>query len=477
MTIVHSARTSASGCQANIARPGAGLRRLSFRGRLIAMVLAFGIIMDAMLAGGILLNARTAVEEEVASSFAVASRYLQSRKVEIEQATFPENYLADLGLEHGAARHVRAIAVDSAGRVVPPRTVSDETEKDPLPPEWFIDLLSLEPLREEIPLVFRTGQTATILLESEPFDEIAEVWQDFRFVVPLAFAFTVVLSGASILLLNTVFNRIRRVSDGLGHLHGGKLDARLDDLRIPELDNIVERFNDLAERLSLREAENRELNRRLLTLQDDERRQIAQDLHDELGPYLFALRTATLPRHPVPGEPSRQDLDLPEIAHAIQVRTRRIITSLRPMSLGEVPLADLIEDLVETFGRLAAESRITLKAESGPHSYGEAVDLTIHRFVQESIVNALRHGRARNMDIHIRERSDGLFVSITDDGTGPVAISTGRPGYGFVGISDRVRALGGTWEKPQHADGRTVTCLLVPVEQRMTLCCEDSPQP
>lgn len=477
MTIVQSARGSTSGGQARIARPFAGIRRLSFRGRLITMVLACGIIMDAMLAGGILLNARTAVEEEVASSFAVASRYLQSRKLEIEQATFPENYLANLGLEHGAARHVRAIAVDSAGRVVPPRTVSEEAEEGAIPPEWFIGLLAMEPLREEIPLVFRTGQTATILLESEPFDEIQEVWQDFRFVVPLVFGFTIVLSGASILMLNTVFTRIRRVSDGLGHLHGGKLDARLEDLRIPELDNILERFNELAERLSLREAENRELNRRLLTLQDDERRQISQDLHDELGPYLFALRTATLPRQEGAGGSTRQDLDLAEIAHGIQVRTRRIITSLRPMSLGEVPLADLIEDIVETIGRLFADSRITLTAESGPHSYGEAVDLTIHRFVQESVINALRHGRARTLDILVQERSEGLYVCISDDGSGPAAINSGRSGYGFAGISDRVRALGGHWEKPQHMGGRTVTSLLVPIEQRITLRCEETPKP
>lgn len=474
MTVLHASRISRWRKATSLGLGGIGRRRLSFRGRLIAMLLAFGFLLQGMLAWGIVINARTAVADEIASSFAVASRYLQSRKMEIQQATFPENYLANLGLEHGAARHVRAIAIDANGRVVPPRTLPDDDDDVSEPPRWFVDLLSLEPLREEIPLVFRSGQTATIVLESEPFDEIAEVWMDFRFIVPVTLAFTALLTGASIVMLNTVFDRIRRVSDGLGHLHGGKLDARLDDLRIPELDLIVERFNELAERLSRRESENRELNRRLLSLQDDERRQIAQDLHDELGPYLFALRTATLAR-PAEDEARRQELDLADIAMAIQVRTRRIITSLRPMSLGEVPLADLIEDLVETIGRLAGDAAITVTAETGPFSFGEAVDLTVHRFVQESIVNALRHGRARSLDILVREQSDGLYVCISDDGTGPGTSVPGRPGYGFVGISDRVRALGGNWQKPRQSGGRTVTCLLVPVEQRITQRCEDLP--
>lgn len=449
--------------------------QLSFRARLTGMFLAFGLVMNSFVIGVILLNARAAVQEEVSSSFGMASRYLQSRKIEIQQATFPDSYLANLGLEQGAARHVRAIAIDSAGRVVPPRFVPDADDDAVAPPEWFTDLLAIDPLREEILLVFKSGQTATIVLESEPYDEIAEVWQDFRFVVPVTIGFTALLMAASLVMLSIVFRRIRAVSEGLGHLHGGRLDARLQDLGIPELAAIVGRFNELAERLSDREVENRELNRRLLSLQDDERRQIAQELHDELGPYLFALRTATARRQPSAEdhEQAVTDLDPAEIAQAIQSRTRSIITALRPMSLGEVPLGDLIEDLAEALGRLANDGRIHFESATGPHSFGEALDLTVYRFVQESVLNAMRHGRARSILVHVEDRGDDLFASVSDDGLGPEKTGPNRKGYGFSGISERVRALGGTWERPHQRDGRTITSLRVPVEQRHRLQTQD----
>ncbi|WP_075217367.1 histidine kinase [Mongoliimonas terrestris] len=444
---------------------------LSFRARAIGAFVAFGIGLWVALAAAIILNARVAVEEEVSSSFAVASLYLTSRKAALEEADTPDDLLEELGLQSGATRHVRALVMDGAGRVIAPpgpATLAgdDDDDDEQEPPAWFFNLLAIERLRDDIPLAFRDGGAATVVLMSEPHDEILEVWQDFRLIMPVTIGFTILLMGASVLLLNTVFRRICAVTDGLEHLHGGRMDVRLENLGIPELAAIADRFNDLAERLSLREAENRDLNRRLLTLQDDERRQIAQDLHDEIGPYLFGLRSAATRASGTVESVAGPAGDLADLAQAIQVRMRRLITSLRPMALGEVPLAELVEDLVATLTRLDGACAIGLTIRTGPASYGEAADLTVYRFIQESVVNALRHGQPRRIDVEVGESAGDLVARVSDDGSGPRADAADRHGYGFAGIADRARALGGVWNRPVRRDGITLADLRIPIEHR-----------
>lgn len=452
-------------------RGAAGLH-LSFRARAIGTFVAFGIGLWGGLAAAIILNARVAVVEEVSSSFAVASLYLTSRKAVLQESDTPGDLAGVLGLHPGVARHVRALVIDEAGRVIAPVNSTDTSREDDdeageqEPPAWFFNLLAIERLREDISLTFRDGGSATVVLMSEPHDEIQEVWQDFRLIMPVTIGFTILLMGASVLLLNTVFRRICAVTDGLEHLHGGRMDIRLENLGIPELTAIADRFNDLAERLSLREAENRDLNRRLLTLQDDERRQIAQDLHDEIGPYLFGLRSAATRASTAVESVAGPAADLADLAQAIQVRMRRLITSLRPMALGEVPLAELVEDLVATLTRLDGASAIVLTIRTGPASYGEAVDLTVYRFIQESVVNALRHGQPRRIDVEVSESAGDLVARVSDDGTGPRADAADRQGYGFAGIADRARALGGVWNRPVRRDGITLTDLRIPIEHR-----------
>lgn len=446
------------------------LAALSFRDRMLLAFAGIAASLALLVAGGLILNARVAVAEEVRSSFAVALRYLASRKTEIEQAYFPDNYLANLGLEDGRTRHVRAIAIDGAGRVVPPRGPAvPRADEEAEPPDWFVALLAMPPLREEIPLVFKSGQTATIVLESEPHDEITEVWQDFRFIVPLLIGYSVLLTGLLTLVLNHLFGRIHRVTEGLDRLAGGRLDTRVEAPGIPELAAIAGRFNDLAGALAAREAENRDLARRLLTVQDDERKAIALDLHDELGPYLFGLRAAAA-KLPRPGPDGADGLDgvdaLIDLAQAIQARTRRIISTLRPMSLGEATLRELLDDLVAGLDRLSDRSDIALAARIPDVSYGEAADITVYRFVQESVLNAMRHGDAATVRVAVVDEGAVLAVTVTDDGSGPAAPAP-KAGYGLAGIAERARALGGAWAAPRQSAGRTVTSIRLPIERRL----------
>jgi len=260
-------------------------------------------------------------------------------------------------------------------------------------------------------------------------------------------------------LLYVVFGRILDPLNGLaGGLAG--LERRNYALRLPrpaqrELAGIADRFNALALALEQARAENQELNHRLITAQDDERRRTALDLHDEVGPCLFGLKAnatsiATAVRA-LPEESSRtveaRVRDLLGIIEHLQTINRGILNRLRPMALGHVPLGDLLSEVVRERARQHPDLQVTLTPGALRPSYGEPIDLTIYRCVQEGLTNAIRHAQATRVDITFGEiDGDGpgrlLALQIQDDGCGiDLAATMGR---GLRGMQERVQALSGS---------------------------------
>src|SRR5262249_46049308 len=130
----------------------------------------------------------------------------------------------------------------------------------------------------------------------------------------------------------------------------------------------------------------------------------------------------------------------------------------RPMALGHVPLADIVAELVRDRAREHPHIVFTHDIAALDRSYDDTVDLTVYRCVQESLTNAIRHARAKNIEVKVaidsgRAREDAaagetpavlgasLELTVRDDGIG---IAAGQPpGFGLRGMQERVQALGG----------------------------------
>jgi two-component system sensor histidine kinase UhpB len=128
-----------------------------------------------------------------------------------------------------------------------------------------------------------------IVIETDPYNETREVWNEFteNLMTPAVFC------GLTIMLIYVFIGRtlrpLDRLAAALEEIGDGRYRTRLSGPLAPELARLRDSFNRMAARLATSDAENRRLNEQLLNLQEQERAELARDLHDEVGPHLFAI--------------------------------------------------------------------------------------------------------------------------------------------------------------------------------------------
>jgi signal transduction histidine kinase len=198
---------------------------------------------------------------------------------------------------------------------------------------------------------------------------------------------------------------------------------------------------------ALREREQRiaELSTHLLRVQEDERKRISRELHDETGQalmvihlYLGMMETGTT---------NRQLLG--KIRETVQVvdRTieglRRIIGKLSPLVLQELGLfAALRKEAKDLQKNTGVKARVVISDEVG--RLAPNTEQTIYRVVQEALHNVAKHAHASNVLVHMEREGETVHVAVEDDGTGIQTRNNSRGhSFGLAGIKERVAMLGG----------------------------------
>ncbi|MCJ2051115.1 ATP-binding protein [Methylobacterium sp. J-070] len=437
----------------------------STRARLIAVVLLIDALAALISCGVVVLNARSAVRVETRASLATVES-LVADTIRLSDAASPDTLLQTLDLRFQALRHVRVAVLDADGVQVGNPALPQRSER--AAPRWFADLIMPPIERHAVPIVVDGRRLGTAQITTQPLDEIDEIWGYARALSLTTLAINAAMLIALYVALGRILAPLRRLGAGLTQLEHHDYTARLQPPGAQELAVIAERFNKVAEALGEVRAANGRLNRQLLTAQDDERRRTALELHDEFGPCLFALEAnaASIARIASgPGEPSREKLgaraaEISAIVGQVQTVNRELLNRLRPHGLGEAPLATCLDLLLRGFGQRHPGLAFTGRFDGLARGYGDLVDLTVFRCVQESATNAVRHGAATRVEADATESDGTLAVAIRDNGTGiPTEHGTG---LGLSGMRERVEALGGTFALDNAGPGAIVR-ITIPV--------------
>ncbi|MEN8205071.1 MAG: ATP-binding protein [Pseudomonadota bacterium] len=193
-------------------------------------------------------------------------------------------------------------------------------------------------------------------------------------------------------------------------------------------------------------AENRQLVHASLDVQEEERKHLARELHDELGQCITAIQAdAELIRDISAGRDERVEASagaILDVSSRIYDGVHSMMARLRPGILDDLGLVAALKDDISAWMQRNPDTSCLLHATGQLDNLGERINITIYRIVQECLTNITRHAGASKVTIDLAGEIDRLLLKIEDDGRGlPATMPAG--GLGLIGMRERVESLGG----------------------------------
>ena len=194
----------------------------------------------------------------------------------------------------------------------------------------------------------------------------------------------------------------------------------------------------------------------LLTDQEDERRRIAQDLHDDIGQSMTALilNLKAIDDQIASGrkEARGQIKETIRVVEDMMRHIRQVLFQLRPPSFGSIPFVKVIEGLCSSMS-LSTGLRVLFSGQEQLPLLSNAQAITLYRLVQEGINNVLKHAKAASVWVNLEYLDGEVNVSLEDDGQGFDINQRSSYGIGLEGLRERFVDLGGSFDI-ESAPGR-----------------------
>jgi two-component system sensor histidine kinase UhpB len=331
------------------------------------------------------------------------------------------------------------------------------------PPAWFAALWDWIPaVRADVarPVSYHDKSYGTVVVTIERAAIIAAVWKDVSGLLGLT---ALVIVAICILQYGAISRALRPTKDilaGLDRLAHGDLSCRLPNFRLIELQRISAAFNTLAANLEWTTRQKTQLAAKLVDHHEQERLDLARDLHDEFAQSLSAMSAlaasieATAEAECPALVPEANNLSQTSMAMMRSLRTT--LRALRPPEIDDFGLAASLSALARDQERLAGgQLKILLEINDDLRALPLKAASHVYRIVQEGLTNINKHAHAGQARVVLGFRPQAgeqtapeqrwLALTIEDDGCGAVdsGIATEGSGLGLIGMRERVMALGG----------------------------------
>jgi two-component system, NarL family, sensor histidine kinase UhpB len=432
--------------------------RLSLRTRLL---LPLGLMfVAALLAGGVSLQifATAQLMEETEPAARSARAIATALNGALRTSTNPQATLDAFVQPLGDSATIRFRRLGTDLDVHPPEV------QTPLGtvPDWFVRLIATPEFKAAFPVMIEGKQVGDIVFAPDMSADIYEKWIGFLAIACSGIILMLLTGAIAHFAARSALRPLQSLGDGLTRMRTGDYQQPIAPAGPPEIRKSAQEANELARRLNRLSQDNRNLLRRIVSLQDDERQDMARELHDELGPLLFGIRANTvalLESNPAgEAELSSAAAGILQSVETLQQANRRILDRLRPLYIQELGLARSIETLLQNAKKQADDLKVTSQIDTALNEVDGLLSQTIYRVIQEAVTNVLRHAKANTMHVTAGINDREVIVEVSDDGIGfPADRMFGR---GLTGMLERVRALSGTLELLRE-EGRTcVRCRL-----------------
>lgn len=424
---------------------------LQFKLNLIITLLFLGLLVTWALS--VIANAREDVLAEVDSTTNLVMHLLDAEIA---------HYMSDFDwLNRGPddslnifrlaslqnVRHLKIDFFDVNGRLRESNRSAHVEQDGEAPPQWFVRFLDIssvlnEPKRKHIILNGRL--LGELVVTPDPSYELREIWNDTSELLSMVTLFALGMLLFVYWAVRYTFRPVKQIIHGLNDIERGAYDARLPDFSQRELSAISEKFNSMASTLEQSVRNNHRLTQQIINLQEEERKKLARDLHDEIGQYLTAVHVDAsamvgAKKLSVARESAQA---IAQITRQMMVTIQDLLARLRPRVLDELGLSLALAELIHHWRDRNRGIMVVNTIASNIVQLDEAVAVTVYRILQECLTNISKHASAKQVTIDVREVDDCLSLTVQDDGIGFDTTVQSR-GYGLAGMQERVEGLMG----------------------------------
>ncbi len=412
-----------------------------------------------LLGGSIAIwQARNAVNKEVDSSIKLAVqliRFAFLQAPDISQAKINEDYWISQINELNQTRYLTIQLKKSSGELIDVVHKKHQPKSQKRPPQWFASLIESQRPQAEYSMANSTGKQLTLIIQANPLDEITEVWEEsIRFLGSL-----LLLTLFTFLAVNLAFNKalkaIGLIVKALKIIETGQYQQKLPDFSIQEYDSIAKAINHMADVLNVSQQENQELAQHSLNIQEEERQRLSQELHDELGQSLTAIKVMAVAAERAQAEESKAGkIEIKQVMNSIvsvcdhlMIVVGSMMHQLHPLILSELGLKATLEDLLNHWAVRNPALSISLNSPDEVDLFEQKISIQVFRIVQECITNSIRHAKASKVVISLEILQESatrsvLRLQVTDDGQG-CSLEKLKTGFGLLGMRQRVNSLTG----------------------------------
>ena len=414
-----------------------------------------------MLLGGVvaIFQARNAVNKEVESSINLALQLIKLGLSSVPNASIDETDWAFRLNALQQTRHLRIQLQDSSGRLIDIAEGKQSIAQQNMPPRWFSELVSSGYPVVEYQIKTKNNNVLTLIFHANPMDEITEVWQE-----TLVFFMTIAtLVLLTFLVLHRVFNKtlqsIDTIVDALELIETGEYRKKLPHFFIQEYNSIAKAINHMTDVLDQIRQQNKALTQHSLKIQEEERQRLSQELHDELGQSLTAIKVMAVTAAHKAADTPQINQSIADICDHLMTVVRSMMQQLHPLILTELGFKATLEDLVEHWQERNPALTVQLDCEDVVNTMQHTTTIQLFRVIQECLTNINRHAHASHVKISLSvdpNNSDLLLVQIADNGQG-CTIDNVATGFGLLSMKERIKSLDGDFSIHSHpGEGMTV---------------------
>jgi two-component system, NarL family, sensor histidine kinase UhpB len=457
----------------------------SLRAQLVTIPTIILLAGLAATVGTVLLDAQARIAAEIRSAMELGGELVRTSLQNVSDASSPALAFEQLAEELPRVRHVQFELVPTDDALFAGSNLGTSTSLSRSRP-WLARLFAPAPREEVFPVTVRGEVIGEIRLRSNSADEIAEIVGEVKLFSGTLVALCLLIVASLLWTVRRSLRPLQVLVEGFDRLERGDYQS-IVPIPIAEFRRIGQQFNCLARSLRRVTDDNHRLVDKLLSVQEEERKQLAAELHDEFGPALFGIRAETACILKSLPDDERQRTPIRTHAHAIaqltdgiQKLNYRMLDRLRPLVLEQMGLSDALRQLLASWQVRYPDMSWSLVIPRGFHEPAEAVSLTLYRIVQEAVTNTIRHAEASAVEIHLwcdalaggtEPRSTKVLstvaLSVTDDGTG--LPENFHYGFGLLGMSERVRQLGGTLRIANGDPKGVIVQALIPEQEAVSI--------